>query len=100
MSETELKKIQEWLNENPKREFIAVGFSTADEPLKVTWGDYEAFDHLRDLAYKCAANGEFAVLPLTDLLVQNEHDRWIPRLHVVDAKCPNDRGEVPLGGAY
>ena len=46
------------------------------------------------------ATGEFAALRLTDLLQENELGRWIPELHVADAKRPNDRGEVPLGGAY
>jgi hypothetical protein len=60
----------------------------------VCWGDFDSFDDLSELADRCAASGEFAVLPLTDLLREG------PQLHVADAKRPNEKGEVPLGGPY
>lgn len=97
-SEADLKTIQDWLNTNPQREFLAAGYSQKGAPPEAIWGDHGWFDRLQDLAHKCAQTGEFAALPLTDLLEDNE--RWIPKLHLVDAKRPNDRGEVPLGGAY
>jgi hypothetical protein len=100
ITETELETIKRWLKENTAREFIAVGFSTDSNLPAAMWGDYDTFDKLGDLAHKCAANGEFAVLPLTDLLVKSDLHRWLPRLHLIDAKRPNDRAEVPLGGSY
>jgi hypothetical protein len=77
-SEAEPRKIQEWLNARPGREFLAVGYLGKGAPPETT----------------C----EFAALPLTDLV--EEGNRWIPRLHLVNAKRPNERGEFPLGGAY
>ena len=97
-SEADLQKIRGWLNANPMREFLAVGCREAGALPEACWGDHGWFDRLQDLALRCAPNGEFAALPLTDLLERTE--RWIPRLHLVDAKRPNDQGEVPLGGAY
>jgi hypothetical protein len=69
-------------------------------PPEVTWGDYDWFERLDDLARRCAVTGEFAVLLLTDLLEPDESGRWIAKFQVVDAKRPNARGEVPRGGAY
>jgi hypothetical protein len=100
VAEDEFQKAKEWLIADPRREFLAVGYPDTGAPLEATWGDYDSLDRLQDLAYRCAPTGEFAVLPLPDLLEENELGRWIPKFHVVDAKRPNDRGEVPLGGAY
>ena len=100
VTEDEFQKAKEWLTADLGREFLAVGYSATGIPPEARWGDYDWFDRIQDLAHRCAPAGEFAVLPLTDLLEKNELGRWIPKLHLVDAKCPNDRGEVPLGGAY
>ncbi len=100
VTEEELQKVKSWLNENQGREFIAVGYAGKGVPPEVTWGDYDWFDRLEDLARRCAPTGEFAALPLTDLLEPGACNRWSPRLHLVDAKRPNERGEVPRGGAY
>jgi hypothetical protein len=96
--EVELRKIQDWPNADPGREFLAVGYLGNGAPPETTWGDSDWFDRLEDLAHRCAPAGEFAALPLTDLV--EEGNLWIPRLHLVNAKRPNERGEVPLGGAY
>jgi hypothetical protein len=98
VNEVDLQKVQAWLNTNPMREFLAAGYRGKGGPPEACWGDHDCFDRLHDLALKCSPNGKFAALPLTDLLESTE--RWIPRLHIVDAKRPNERGEVPLGGAY
>ena len=100
VSEDEFQKAKEWLNADLRREFLAVGCPANGVPPEANWGDYGWFDRLQGLAYRCAPTGEFAVLPLTDLLEENELGKWIPKLHLVDAKRPNDRGEVPLGGTY
>jgi hypothetical protein len=100
VSEDEFQKAKEWLNADLRREFLAVGYPANGVPPEAKWGDYDWFDRLQDLAYRCAPTGEFAVLPLTNLLEDNDLGKWIPKLHLVDAKRPNDRGEVPLGGAY
>ena len=97
---TEIAKVEAWLSEDVAREFVAVGLSSEEEPPVAIWGDHDAFEFLRALAENTAGTGEFAVLPLTDLLVQNDLRKWIPKLHTVDAKRPNDRGEVPVRGAY
>jgi hypothetical protein len=95
--EAELRAIDDWLNEDQMREFIAVGRSDSAGPPEVRWGDFDSMDQIRELAERCAASGEFAVLPLTNLVGRAQ---WQPRLHLANAKRPNDKGEVPLGGAY
>jgi hypothetical protein len=100
ITEIELGRVKAWLNENPTREFIAVGIPADSDPPVAIWGDHDAIEDLLRLAHNCAGTGEFAVLPLTDLLTSGGHRKWTPRLHLVDGKRPNDRGEVPLGGAY
>ncbi|MGA9672612.1 MAG: hypothetical protein WBQ94_25575 [Terracidiphilus sp.] len=99
VSEDELQSVKDWLNENPIREFVAAGYPAESAPPEVAWGDYDSFDQLQELAVRCAPAGEFAVLPLTNLLFDDLR-RWAPKSHLVDAKRPNDCGEVPLGGAY
>jgi hypothetical protein len=94
----ELHRIESWLDVDPMREYLAVGFTKQGSPPEACWGDRDSFDQLEDLAVRCAPGGEFAVLPLTDLV--GNTGKWTPRLHLVDAKRPNDKGEVPLGGAY
>jgi hypothetical protein len=96
----ELQKAEGWLAAKPQREFLAVGYPEKGIAPEARWGDHDWFDKLQDLALRCAPAGEFAALPLTDLLEENERGRWIPKLHLVDGKRPNERGEVPLGGAY
>ena len=98
----ELQKAEAWLAANPQREFLAVGYPEVGIAPEARWGDHDWFDKLRDLALRCAAckAGEFAALPLTDLLEENDRGYWIPKLYLVDGKRPNERGEVPLGGAY
>ena len=100
VTDIELESVKAWLNENKAREFIAMGLTAGSNAPVAIWGDHDAFDGLLDLAQQCAAAGEFAVLPLTDLLVANDSRKWVPKLHLIDAKRPNDSGEVPLGGSY
>jgi hypothetical protein len=98
ISQVELKEVKDWLNSDFGREFLAVGCPEPGASPETQWGDYDHFEAVQELAYRCAATGVFAVLPLSDLVGQT--GRWIPTLHLVDAKRPNERGEVPLGGAY
>jgi hypothetical protein len=91
-SESELKSIKGWLDSDQMREFVAVGCVQPKGLPEVCWGDFDSFGDLSNLADRCAASGEFAVLPLSDLLGS--------KLHLVDAKRPNENGEVPLGGPY
>jgi hypothetical protein len=100
ITEFELQEVEAWLDGNPTREFIAAGYPAKGLRASATWGDFDSFDQLEGLAISCSPAGEFAVLPLTNLLAENELKRWIPKLHLVDAKRPNDRGEVPIGGSY
>jgi len=100
ITEIELQEVRDWLDGNPTREFIAAGYPAVGARAAATWGDYNSFEQLKELANSCSPAGEFAVLPLTNLLVENELGRWIPKLHLVDAKRPNHRGEVPIGGSY
>jgi hypothetical protein len=100
VTESEFQKVTEWLAADPSREFLAVGYPAKGVLPQATWGDYDWLDRLQALASRCARTGELAVLPLSNLLEGHAVGRWIPKLHVVDAKRPNDRGEVPLGGAY
>jgi len=78
------------LVQSPWLEFIAVG-RLPGEPPEVCWGDYDFFERIEAFAERFAATGEFAVMPLSDEL-------WNKSL--VYAKRPNERGEVPLTGAY
>lgn len=100
VSEGELQDVSEWLNEDPWHEFVVVGRATLDAKPEAAWGDYDCFERIQDFAQKFASTGEFALLPLANLMEPNDEHRWIPRCHVVDAKRPNERGEVPLRGAY
>lgn len=94
ITESELKKIEDWLNADQMREFISVGHKVGAPP-EVEWGDYDSFDKIQRLAQTYAPAGEFALLSLTDLLERNQHP-----LLLLHAKRPNVRGEIPLGGAY
>ena len=99
VTEDDLQNASEWLTKGSKREFLAVGTSAHGASLEARWGDYDSFDELNDLAQKCLDGGEFAVLPLTDLLYGSDM-KWSPRFHLINAKRPNDLGQVPLGGSY
>ena len=99
VTEADLQNASEWLTKGSKREFLAVGTSAHGASLEARWGDYDSFDELNDLAQKCLDGGEFAVLPLTDLLYGSDM-KWSPRFHLINAKRPNDLGQVPLGGSY
>jgi hypothetical protein len=97
-TQSELDQIRDWLSVDPMREYLAVGCTEQRELPKACWGDHDWFDHLEELALRYAPHGEFAVLPLTELV--GDTRKWTPRLHFIDAKRPNDKGEVPLRGAY
>lgn len=99
VTEDEFKKAKDWLDQDISREFLAMGYSGQGTAPEAKWGDYGGFDELEDLANRYSVTGEFAAFPLTSLL-ESENRRWVPKFHVVDAKRPNERGEVPLGGAY
>lgn len=94
----ELLKSKEWLGAVPGREFLAAGAERGG-PAEAQWGDLDWFERIEDLA-KYAVTGEFAVLPLTDLQDEDDPSGWISAAVLAVAKRPNERGEVPIGGAY
>ena len=97
VSAGELGQVRDWLAGQNGREFVAAARPQPTGPVQAKWGDIDSFESIEKLA-PCAAAGEIAVLPLTDLIGSGQ--QWTPRLHLVDLKRPNDRGEVPIGGAY
>ena len=75
ITEAELKTIKDWLNADHMREFVAVGCLKPGAPPEVRWGDHDYFDEVRELARRCASSGEFAVLPLSDLVPNCKNKR-------------------------
>ena len=73
--------------------FLAASLSPADAARTAGF----RFEDLRRLTVRWAG-GQIAVLPLTELIEPG--DRWFPRHQLVNAKRPNEKGEIPLGGAY
>jgi hypothetical protein len=100
VTQAELQRTKDWLDADPRHEFIVVGRANSGRAPEVTWGDYDRFERIQDFADRFAQTGEFAVLSIPDLMEPNDKHDWIPRFHLVDAKRPNEHGEVPLGGPY
>jgi hypothetical protein len=95
-TDAELSQIDDWLKDF-RDEFLAVGRTKAGAAPEAICGDYDYFEELKELAKKCAGTGELAVLSLSDLEFYSD---GLKRFVLVDAKRPNEKGEVPLGGAY
>ena len=87
----DLTSIHDWLHAEQGREYLAVGI--VDGTAIAVFGGTDEFEELIDLARQADPCGEFAVLPLSDLL----DGCYTPRLHLIDAECANERGEVPEG---
>ena len=85
----DLSLIDDWLRAEKRREYLAVG--TVDATPNALLGDIDNFDELMDLARRADRGGEFAVLPLSELL----GGLYVPRLHLINAERANERGEVP-----
>jgi hypothetical protein len=100
VTEDELQKARDWLNEDAMREYLAAGYRSEGVPPVARWGDSDFFDELQEMAHICSPEGEFAALALTALHEGEDTTSGAPRFHLVDARRPNDRGEVPLGGSY
>ena len=84
-----LSSVHEWLSAQPLREYLAV--AVVGGMPEALLGGIEEFEALKDLSQRADPCGEFAVLPLSELL----DGVYSPRLHIVNAECANERGEVP-----
>jgi hypothetical protein len=98
VTQEELQAIRNWLSSDPKREFLAAACPADSSRAEANWGDLDFFERIEDMADRYASTGVFAVLALTEL--QHDDMSAIPELLLVDAKRPNDRGEVPFRGPY
>ena len=98
VAQHEFQTAKNWLDGDPRREFLAVGCPANGGSAEAEWGDGDFFERIEDLAERYAPSGTFAVLALTKL--QHDDLSAIPDLVLVDAKRPNDRGEVPFRGYY
>lgn len=85
----DLSSIRDWLHGGKEREFLALAL--VDTTPQAAYGDIDSFEDLLDLALRADPRGEFAVLPLSELL----NGVYEPRLHLINAKRANERGEVP-----
>jgi hypothetical protein len=95
-----LKPVEDFLRADPSHEFIAVGRAgNAGEP-QVACGDIDSYPDLLSMAGLCGLSGDLYVLPLSSLEGQTSDGRYRGKHAVVDAKRPNERGEVPIGGPY
>jgi hypothetical protein len=89
-----LRDVCEYLAEGTGREVFAVApCGTTDLKAALTDLDGSEWDRFLVLAQQAnVLGGELCVLPFTSV------DR--PELYLLKAKRPNERGEVPVGGAY
>jgi len=94
---SDLEAVKSWLRKDPVREYLAIGVPHGATAPEAMFGDADSIPELEELAERCGATGELAILPLTDLAGTGE---WRPRLHIVDSKRPNEKGEIPVGGPY
>jgi len=94
--QTALDAIKTYLSQfknNIRNEFFAVGLPDGETRLHVLYSDIDWFDELVELIQTCRSpGGEWYVLPVTNIDAQE--------FYLVDAKRPNEKGEVPTGGAY
>lgn len=95
-----LHGVEEFLRADPKHEFLAVARIAASEPIKIEYGDIDSFEGLAVLAAQCGPESDLYVLPLSSLEGYEPDGRYFGKHAVVDAKRPNERGEVPSGGPY
>jgi hypothetical protein len=98
VTQEELRGIRDWLSESPTNEFLVAGHAAPNAVPEACFGDADQFEELREIVLRCLPDGEVAVLRLNQ--VMGGADDWGGGRSIVDAKCPNERGEVPLGGAY
>jgi hypothetical protein len=94
LSTTDLDRVQAYLSIGVSYEILAVASLRATS-LHAVWTDlggseWENFLNLARQAYD--ARGALCVLPLTTI------DQ--PEMYLLKGKRPNEKGEVPLGGAY
>jgi hypothetical protein len=94
LSPDSLRDVREYLAEETGREVLAVAASgTADLTGVLTDLDGSEWDRFLGLVQQTSVSGgELCVLPFTSV------DR--PEFYLLKAKRPNEKGEVPLGGAY
>jgi len=94
LSKAALERVQQYLSTESHYEVLAAA-SLGTTSLEAVWTDLggSEWDKFLDLARRaCVEGGELCVLPLTTI------DR--AELYLLKAKRPNERGEVPSGGAY
>jgi hypothetical protein len=92
-----LEGVENWLRSDLSREFLAIGMPEESANPEALFGDLDSFSSLEQLAHRCGTTGEITVLPLTDLVGAG---LWTPSFELINAKRPNEKGEVPLGGPY
>ena len=74
-------------------EFIAVYIDWTARTAECDFGDIDSYDELREKVTRYSRRDcEAYVFPLTPI------DK--PEHYLVEAKYPNEKGEVPIGGAY
>jgi hypothetical protein len=74
-------------------EVINVYVSWDTRTVAIDYGDIDCYDDLEgDIREHSHPNSEIYIFPLTNI------DK--PEHYLLKAKYPNDKGEVPIGGAY
>ena len=88
----DLQRVQNYLNVQ-YNEILNVYISWDTRTAATALGDIDSFEDLEgDIRKYSRSNSEVYIFPFTEI------DR--PEYYVLKAKYPNDKGEVPLGGAY
>jgi hypothetical protein len=87
--ETYLAKFQN----NIQNEFFALGLPKGETRVRAIYSDIDRFAELTEMLQECRSlGGEWYVLPASDL----DHEEF----HLLNTKRPNEKGDVPIGGAY
>lgn len=92
ISMEDLQPVRRYLNIQ-YHEIINLYISCDSRTVAVHLGDIDCFEDLEDeIRIHSHPSAEIYILPFTDI---DEPEHWL-----LKAKYPNDKGEVPLGGAY
>lgn len=88
----ELQRVKQYLSVQ-FNEIINIYISWETRTVTIDYGDIESYEDLEyDFQTHSHPNSEIYVFPLTDI-EKPEH-------YLLNAKYPNHKGEVPIGGAY
>lgn len=92
ISTAELQRVRQYLGVQ-YNEIINIHISWDTRTVTIDYGDIDSYEDLEnDVQFHSHPNSEIYIFPLTDIQKQ-EH-------YLLTAKYPNDKGEVPIGGAY